>query len=136
MPIKSKVTADKTILLLEDMQDLREKMISDLRALGIEAKILEADCVNAARKLIVSEKVDFVISDWNLPDGTGFEFLGEVKKSKQLYNTPFLMCTTVDEVQNILSAIQSGADEFIVKPWDVDELCEKFDSTWQKYYKA
>jgi CheY-like chemotaxis protein len=68
--------------------------------------------------------LSFIISDWNLPDGTGIEFLKHIRKMPKFKNIPFVMCTTLSEIGNILDAINNGANEFITKTWSVDELKE------------
>lgn len=76
------------------------------------------------------KKIQFIICDWNLPDGTGFDLLKKFRKIPAYAGIPFVMCTTMDEISNILEAIQAGANEYIVKPWEIDELRKKIELTW------
>ena len=119
-----------TILLIEDMDNLRVQMISDLKSLGHSGVILEAACVADAIQVIQKNKIDFIICDWNLPDGTGFDLLVKFRKIPAYSHIPYVMCTTMDEISNILNAIQEGANDYIVKPWKVDELNKKITSVW------
>ncbi len=119
-----------SFLHLEDMSSIRMKLKSDLKALGFTGKIFEAANIKEAIKLCNQEKFDFIISDWNLPDGTGFSFLKKLKATNKFKNIPFLMCTTVDEVEHIISAINEGANEYLVKPWEEADLQEKLDYCW------
>ncbi|EQC45728.1 response regulator [Bacteriovorax sp. Seq25_V] len=132
---KVPITSEFKILHLEDLEDLRVKMKSDLVSLGVEATIVEAEDVATAIAKIESEKIDFIISDWNLPDGTGFDFLKKVRSISKLDKVPFIMCTTLNEVSNMLDAISNGANEFITKPWELEELEEKFSSTYSSFYE-
>lgn len=132
--LKSRIPESFVILHLEDLKELRVQMNADLRKIGVDATILEAEDVKTALEFIDSKKIDFIISDWNLPDGTGFEFLKKVRAHAKVKNVPFVMCTTINEIGNMLDAINNGANEFITKPWTSDELVEKFSSVYQKFY--
>lgn len=117
--------ANLNFLLLEDMDSFRNQMIKDLRDLGVVGKIFEAPDVATAIKMCNTEEFDFIISDWNLPDGTGHDFLKKVRATAKFKKTPFMMCTTNDEIGYILQAIASGANDFLVKPWKQEELSKK-----------
>ncbi len=114
------------LLILEDMPDIMANLIKDLQEIGFKGTIHQAENVGKAVKICNSEKVDLIISDWNLPDATGFDFLKKIKTIAKFKDTPFLMCTTIDEITNILDAINAGATDYIVKPWDKKELETKF----------
>lgn len=133
--LKEKVTEQFVILHLEDLKELRVQMKCDLKAIGVEATILEAEDVKTALEFISSKQVHFIISDWNLPDGTGFDFLKKVRINPKTKDVPFIMCTTISEIAHMIDAINAGANEFITKPWSVEELDEKFSSLYQKFYE-
>ena len=128
IPMKFPTTI--TILLIEDMDNLRVQMIEDLKSIGHTGIILEAACVADAIQTIQHNEIDFIICDWNLPDGTGFELLKKFRKIPSYAHIPYVMCTTMDEISNILSAIQEGANDYIIKPWKVEELNKKITSVW------
>lgn len=120
------------VLLIEDMPDLRVQMKNDLRGLGITGTIDEAENIALGVAQIKANKYDLIICDWNLPDGTGYELLVKFKESAISKSTPFVLCTTVDEVSSILKALSAGADEYIVKPWQVSELKKKLEAVMVK----
>ena len=128
--IPGKFPTTITILLIEDMDNLRVQMIEDLKSIGHTGTILEAACVADAIQTIQHNEIDFIICDWNLPDGTGFELLKKFRKIPSYAHIPYVMCTTMDEISNILSAIQEGANDYIIKPWKVEELNKKITSVW------
>lgn len=128
--VKLHLPSDVLILHLEDMQNIHDQMVQDLRSIKIENKIIHALNVKAAIELCKTEPIGFIISDWNLPDGTGFEFLKKVRGTAKFKSTPFLMCTTMDEVEDMINAINEGANEYLVKPWKRSELFEKMNSCW------
>jgi two-component system chemotaxis response regulator CheY len=123
-----------TFLLLEDTPSFREKLIQDLRDLHIQGIIHEAENLKSAYEVLNSHKIDFIISDWNLPDGNGFDFLVSVRKMDNYTKTPFLMWTTKNEVSNIVSAIKAGANEYFCKPWTPDEVKSKVFQAWGKVH--
>lgn len=110
------------ILIVEDMENFIKQMVNDLKKLQIKGSINYAMNIEKGKGLVDKQVYDFIISDWNLPDGTGMDLLKHVRQKKNYEKTPFLMCTTMDEVENILTAITAGATEYIVKPWDFEEL--------------
>lgn len=128
--IPEKFPEDITFLLIEDMDNLRVQLKNDLIQLGHKGIILEAACVKDAIQTIQHEEIDFIICDWNLPDGTGFDLLKKFRKIPAYAQTPYVMCTTMDEISNILSAIQEGASDYIVKPWKIEELHKKITLVW------
>lgn len=122
-------------LLLEDVDTFRKLMIKDLDKLGIKGDVHEAGTVQEAKDLCGTAKFQFIIADWILPDGTGYDFLLEVKQNDALKDLPFVVFTTIDDVEHMLKAIEAGADEFIVKPWLFDDLKEKLSHAWGKHNK-
>ena len=134
-PVKNNENAltNITFLILEDMDNLREQMIKDLRSIGILGKIHEAPNVQSAIKICSTEEIGFVISDWNLPDGTGHDFLKKFRVVPRFKTTPFIMCTTNNEIKFFLEAVSSGANDFIVKPWTAEELKKKIFLTWNLF---
>lgn len=116
-------------LLVEDSDNYRLQMLKDLNSLGgVAGKIHEAIDVTSAMKQVETELFDFIISDWNLPDGTGLDFLKHVRATDKHKKTPFIICTTNDEINYFLSAVASGANDYLVKPWKVEELEKKIKS--------
>jgi len=124
------ISEGKVFLLIEDMRNLREKMIEDLKTFINGATFLEAENLSQAYAFCDKENIDMIISDWNLPDGIGYDLLVKIKETDKLSSVPFLMCTTMDNVEDIMNAIAAGADEYLVKPWDIEELQDKVSSSW------
>jgi two-component system chemotaxis response regulator CheY len=130
---KESLPMNINFLVLEDMDNLRAQMVKDLRTIGITGKIHEAPNLKAAIQLSNTEEIGFVISDWNLPDGTGHDFLKKFRAILRFKKTPFIMCTTNDEINYFLEAIASGANDFVVKPWSLEELRKKIHLTWETH---
>jgi two-component system chemotaxis response regulator CheY len=120
-------------LVLEDMANIRQQLVSDLRSIGAEGEIFEAATVREAIQFCNEVTIHFIISDWNLPDASGHDFLKKIRANKKFDSVPFVMCTTINEVKNFLDAIASGANDYIVKPWEISELQKKISLTWATF---
>jgi two-component system, chemotaxis family, chemotaxis protein CheY len=121
-----------TFLVLDDLESYRVAGIKALKNLHFSGPFLEAEDVTGAKKIILEKKVDFILSDWNLPDGTGLEFLKFVRAQSHYKKVPFLMITTENEITNVLTAIGEGASNYLVKPWDDKGFLEAITSSWDK----
>lgn len=125
-----KLVKEINILVLEDMEDVRTQLVSDLRTIGFAQEIYEAATLKEAKQFLdEGKKIDLFLCDWNLPDGEGIELLVKMKSMDQYKDMPFLMCTTRSEVNNILSAVEKGCNDYIVKPWNAKELEKKILSS-------
>ena len=73
------------------------------------------------------QSYDLILSDWNMPGLTGQELLEKARASEQHKKTPFLMLTARADKQSVLVAIQSGANDYISKPYQKEQLIEKLN---------
>lgn len=115
---------------LEDMKTTLKEMKNDLKALGFKGKIIQAETLQEALSYCSKNRIDFFISDWNLPDGTGLQFLKEIRATEKFSKTPFVMCTTMDKISDMCNAVTEGSNDYIVKPWEKSELEKKIILTW------
>lgn len=122
MKKKLKIPAQLSILVIEDSQTMADLMLGALKTLGFPDTVKHTLDCKSSYAALEANKYDLIISDWNLPDGTGFEILQKIKASGKYAKTPFLMVTTENEVMNMLDAVAAGATEYLVKPWQIDEL--------------
>lgn len=114
------------ILLVDDFATMR-KVIKNLLKQGGYNNIVEAEDGVAAFKVLKSEKVDFIISDWNMPNMTGLELLKAVRADKDLSGLPFLMVTAEGLKDNVVVAVKAGVSNYIVKPFTAEVLNEKIE---------
>ena len=80
------------ILVVDDFATMRKVIRNLLKKIGYE-NVVEAEDGVMALKELKAQKVDFVISDWNMPNMTGLELLKAVRGDGDLQKTPFLMLT-------------------------------------------
>lgn len=70
-------------------------------------------------------QIDLVVLDWNMPRMSGFELLKTIKSNENYKHIPVIMCTTENEKEKIIKAIQAGANNYMVKPFTEQELTKK-----------
>jgi len=114
-------------LILEDEPDVGDLTEECLRVLGLSGSIFHVRNIGQAQEALAKEenKIGFIISDWNLEELSGLDFLIHVRENPTYTNTPFLMVTANDNVSGMLVATKKGANEYLVKPWSPEELEEK-----------
>ena len=114
------------VLIVDDFSTMRRIVRNILRQLGLN-NVVEADDGTTAWDIINREKIDFIVSDWNMPKMTGIELLRKVRGSEQFADTPFLMVTAEAQQENIIEAVQAKVSNYIVKPFTADTLQQKID---------
>ena len=114
------------ILVVDDFSTMRRIVKNILRQLGFN-NIVEADDGTTAMAKLNSEKIDFVITDWNMPKMTGMELLKEIRADERLKAIPVLMVTAEALQENIIAAVKAGVNNYIVKPFDAKTLSDKIN---------
>jgi len=120
------------ILIVDDFATMR-KVIRNLLKQGGYENIVEAEDGVMALSELKASKIDFIISDWNMPNMTGLELLKAVRADGDLSKTPFLMVTAEALQDNVVQAVKAGVDNYIVKPFTADVLSEKIAEILAKY---
>ncbi|HVY29080.1 MAG TPA: response regulator transcription factor [Polyangiaceae bacterium] len=87
---------------------------------------IEQTTVSGARSAALEQRYDIVILDWMLPDGDGASLCAELREKG--VTTPMLMLTARGEVADRVKGLRSGADDYVVKPFDVEELLLRADA--------
>ncbi|MCP8937605.1 response regulator transcription factor [Alsobacter sp. SYSU M60028] len=106
------------ILLVEDAEDLGDAVASKLRLLGHAVEWAKDG--RSGRELALAEPFDAVILDINLPGEDGFSVLRAMRAAR--LPTPVLVVTARSEVDDKISLLDLGADDYLVKPFDLREL--------------
>ena len=114
------------ILVVDDFATMRKVIRNLLKQSGYE-NIAEAEDGVAAMNVLKSTKIDFVISDWNMPNMTGIELLRAVRSDNELTALPFLMVTAESLKENVVEAVKAGVSNYIVKPFTAEVLGEKIE---------
>ncbi len=114
------------LLVVDDFSTMRRIIKNILRQLGFN-NIEEADDGTTAWEIINKGGIDFVISDWNMPQMTGIELLRKVRASEEFADMPFLMVTAEAQQENVIEAVQARVSNYIVKPFTAETLKQKID---------
>jgi len=117
----------KTILLVDDSRAVR--LAGKRMATAIGLTTLEAENGEEALKIVRSNDVDAVLLDWNMPIMDGMEFLKALRAEPQLRQPIVVMCTTENDMTRIVEAMESGANEYIMKPFTEDIVRDKLEET-------
>ena len=114
------------VLVVDDFSTMRRIVKNILRQLGFE-NIVEADDGETAVRKLESERIDFIISDWNMPKMSGLELLKWVRAHDEFKDLPFLMVTAEAQKENVLEAVKAKVSNYIVKPFTAETLSEKIE---------
>jgi two-component system chemotaxis response regulator CheY len=123
--------ADLKILVVDDFSTMRRIVRSLLKEIGY-TNTDEAEDGRAALQKLRSGRFDFVVSDLNMPNMSGFELLNAIRADEALKSLPVLLVTAEAKKEDIVTAAQSGASGYIVKPFTKATLEEKVNKIIQK----
>ena len=113
------------ILVVDDSSTMRRIIINTLSRIGY-TNVVEAEHGKTGLEKLGQGGVEMIITDWNMPEMDGLEFVGAVRSSDA--NIPILMVTTNAAKEDIVSALQAGVNNYVVKPFTPDTLKEKIES--------
>jgi len=119
------------ILLVDDFATMRKVLRNLLKQIGYK-NIVEAEDGVSALKILKSEKIDFIVSDWNMPNMSGLQLLKAVRADSELSATPFLMVTAEALQDNVVAAVRAGVSNYIVKPFTAETLNGKIQKIMEK----
>jgi len=111
-------------LVVDDSRTMRSIVARHLRDLGVEVHEA-ATGLEGLTALHRIGKCELVMIDWNMPEMDGFELLRRIRAESQFDETRLMMVTTESEMANVASALEAGANEYLMKPFDRDALLEK-----------
>ena len=114
----------KTCLVVDDSKVIRKVARRILEELEFEIK--EAEDGQVALDICIEELPDCVLLDWNMPVMDGLEYLDALRKLPGGDRVIVVFCTTENDIQHIKKAIQAGANEYIMKPFDREIIETKF----------
>jgi two-component system chemotaxis response regulator CheY len=112
------------ILTVDDFSTMRCIIKNILHHLGYP-NVVEADDGSAAFAILQTQDIDFVISDWNMPQMNGLELLKAIRADDKLQHVPVLLVTAEALKENVVEAVKAGVNGYIVKPFTAETLREK-----------
>jgi two-component system, chemotaxis family, chemotaxis protein CheY len=114
------------ILIVDDSITIRRIITNALKTVGFSDTIEASNGKEALEKLPTG-KVDFIITDWNMPEMNGLDFIKVVRANPLYSSMPILMITTRGTEHDVVEALQAKVNSYIMKPFTPQELKEKID---------
>ncbi|MBT1700650.1 response regulator [Fulvivirgaceae bacterium PWU4] len=117
----------KTILVVDDFASIRDFVCETLQKKGYDT--LGASDGNNAYKLLTSRPdIDLVLTDYNMPDCTGFELLKRIKSTPAVAQVPVIFLTTESSPEKMKAAKEAGLSAWIKKPYRADSFFTQIDN--------
>jgi two-component system chemotaxis response regulator CheY len=110
------------ILIVEDSATMRSLLASALTDLGTSVEITEAASGFEALRLLPREPFDLILTDINMPDINGLELLSFVKGNSAYRSIPLIIVSTEGSERDREKGLGLGADAYLVKPFEPDDL--------------
>ncbi|TQV64821.1 MAG: phosphate regulon transcriptional regulatory protein PhoB [Halothiobacillaceae bacterium] len=110
----------KTILIVEDEKPIREMVTFALGRAGYN--LVEAGDITEAFECLARQVPDLILLDWMLPGASGLELARRLKKDELTRDVPIIMLTARGEEEDKVTGLESGADDYITKPFSPREL--------------
>jgi len=120
------------ILLLEDDELFSLSLIDYLEEFS-EVNITHASNSNTMLELIYENRYDLYLLDINLPDINGLDLLKDIRNATD--ETPTIFLTSYKDKETLIKGFENGADDFLTKPFDMDELILRINSLMKRVKK-
>ncbi len=114
-------------LVVDDSVTMRRIVINSLKTIGHEECVEAGDGREALTKLAADDAINFVITDWNMPDVSGLDLVKNIRANSKYDKLPILMVTTRGMKEDILEALQAKVNNYVVKPFTPQILREKIE---------
>jgi two-component system chemotaxis response regulator CheY len=111
-------------LIIDDSRVIRK--VSREIVESLDFRVSEAENGEAGLKACQTEMPDVILLDWNMPVMDGYSFLKELRSTPEGQAPKVVFCTTENGLGHITRALEAGADEYVMKPFDKDILAAKF----------
>jgi two-component system chemotaxis response regulator CheY len=113
-------------LVVDDSSTMRRIIINTLNKLGHQ-DIIEAGNGREGVDRLAAATVDVIITDWNMPEMSGIEFIRTIRAQDKYAKIPVLMVTTNAAKDDIVEALRAGVTNYVVKPFTPDVMKEKIE---------
>lgn len=120
----------KRILVVEDEAPIREMISLVLEQNGYQA--IEAADFAAAQSLLIEPFPDLILLDWMLPGGSGIQLIKFLKRDPLMKAIPIVMLTARGEEEDRVQGLESGADDYVTKPFSPKELLARIKAVMRR----
>ena len=119
-----------TVLIVDDEAAIRGMLCIALEA--ADFNVLDAENAQQAHAMIIDKQPDMVLLDWMMPGTTGLELLRRLKRDELTAKTPIIMLTAKAEEDSKIAGLDSGADDYIPKPFSPRELISRVNAVLRR----
>lgn len=119
--------SSKRVLVVEDSPTMRRIITNALQRIGF-ADIIEAENGVDALNKLEGQKIDLVVTDWNMPEMNGAELVKVLRSMPELGEVPIVMITTRGMRDDVMTAMKLGVNGYVIKPFTPDVLKAKLES--------
>ncbi|MDU2293355.1 MAG: response regulator transcription factor [Peptococcus niger] len=120
-----------SILVVDDEKSLLENLYNFLKSKGFK-KVYTAKSLEESRFKLENFKIDLIVLDLMLPDGSGFDLLKEVRQTS---NVAVIILSALDGIDDRREGFENKADDYLVKPFFPDELLWRIDAVLRRSKK-
>ncbi len=114
------------VLVVDDSVTMRRIIINSLKDSSFDDIVEAGDGLEGMSNM---EEIELVLTDWNMPEMDGLTFVKEIRKSPMYSTVPIIMITTEGAKNDVVEALKSGVNNYVVKPFDKDTLLKKVKAT-------
>jgi two-component system chemotaxis response regulator CheY len=113
------------VMIVDDSTATRFLIAKMLRGLGITNIVEAEDGAKALQVMAENPDIEFALVDWNMPVMNGFELVKAVRAQPAFDAMKIMMVTTETEMSNVVQALEAGANEYLMKPFDQEIMSGK-----------
>lgn len=118
------------VLVVEDEPAVTELIVVNLTQEGFS--VSTAEDAESAWKLLTDSKPNVVLVDWMLPGVSGFQFIRHLRADERVRDIPVVMVTARHEEVDMISALEAGADDYVIKPFSPRELVARVKAVMRR----
>ena len=122
--------SSKTILVVDDEPAIRDMISTALDVAGYDC--LQAENAQQAHGIIIDEQPDLVLLDWMMPETSGIELIRRLQRDDLTKNVPVIMLTAKAAEDNMVQGLESGADDYITKPFSPRALVARINAVLRR----
>jgi two-component system chemotaxis response regulator CheY len=110
-------------LIVDDSQIMRRIIVSVLKKAGVDDVVEVSNGQEAVDLLATANDIGLVLLDWNMPVMSGIDALKHIRTTNK--KLPIVMVTTESEKEKVIEAIKAGANDYLLKPFNPQDVQEK-----------
>jgi two-component system chemotaxis response regulator CheY len=118
---------DFKFLVVDDSVTMRRIVVNSLKGLGYSQFLEAGDGKEAMDVLNANDGINFVVTDWNMPNVSGLELVKSIRQHAKYSTVPILMVTTRGVKEDIMEALHAKVNNYVIKPFTPQILKEKIE---------